>query len=121
MLIVDDVPAKRLWMRALLEGAGHQVVEAENGLQALEKIRTGSFSVVVTDINMPEMNGIELIHRLRDEAPSELRILAVSAGTSDVPSDIGLQGGQAVGADAILYMPCSPAEFLEAVARLRAS
>jgi len=121
LLIVDDVDTKRLWMRSVLESSGHGVVEAENGMDALNRLENGTFDMVVTDINMPEMDGVELIHRLRDQAPSGLKILAISAGTKEQSSDVGLQAGQAVGADAILYMPCRPAEFLQAIGALLGS
>jgi CheY-like chemotaxis protein len=115
LLIVDDLDMKRLWMRGILEAGGHGVVEAENGRDALAKAERGGFDIVITDINMPEMNGVELIHRLREQAASTPKILAISAGTDTLPSDVGLQAGHAVGADAILYMPCRPAELLQAI------
>ena len=118
LLIVDDVDTKRLWMRAILEANGHVVTEAENGHDALAKVARGAFEIVITDINMPEMNGVELIHNLRDGTASTLKILAISAGSDVLSSDVSLQAGQAVGADAILYMPCRPAEFLQAIAAL---
>ena len=115
MLIVDDLEAKRLWMRSLLETRGHVVHEAADGRDALAKIAGTSVDLVVTDINMPGMDGVELIHELRAHGAATLKILAVSAGTTGFSSDASLQAGSAVGADGVLYMPCSPTEFLEAI------
>ncbi len=120
LLIVDDFDTKRLWMRAILEADGHTVAEAENGRDALSLIDKGAFDLIVTDINMPEMDGVALIHELRARGTSPAKILAISAGTADVSSDVGLQAGQAVGADAILYMPCRPTELAQAIRTLLA-
>ena len=120
LLIVDDFDTKRLWMRAILESDGHTVSEAENGRDALALIGKGAFDLIVTDINMPEMDGVALIHELRARGAAKPKILAISAGTADVSSDVGLQAGQAVGADAILYMPCRPTEFAQAIRTLLA-
>ena len=118
LLIVDDFDTKRFWMRSILEAHGHAVVEAENGRDALAEVERATFDIVITDINMPEMNGLELIHHLRNRTAPNPRILAISAGTEELPSDVGLQAGHAIGADAILYMPCRPAEFLQAIGAL---
>lgn len=118
LLIVDDFDTKRLWMREILEANGHDIQEAEGGRDALVRSAQASFDLVITDINMPEMNGVELIRLLRDTAQSKLKILAISAGSATLSSDASLLAGRAVGADAILYMPCRPAEFLKIVSDL---
>ena len=118
LLIVDDSGLTRSWMRAILETEGHHIAEAGNGREALTKATEDNFDLIVTDINMPELNGVELISRLRDRDADQPKILAVSAGADDLPSDIGLQAGQAIGADAILYFPCRASELVKAVGDL---
>jgi CheY-like chemotaxis protein len=79
VLVIDDEAALRLTMRKMLEAAGHEVVEAENGRVGLEVFRRLPTDVVVTDIIMPQKEGIETIRDLRAIAPT-VRIIAVSGG-----------------------------------------
>lgn len=70
ILIVDDSKAMRMIVGRTLRQAGftgHDVSEASNGVEALEKIRTESPDLVLSDWNMPEMNGIELLGNVREE------------------------------------------------------
>jgi two-component system chemotaxis response regulator CheY len=60
-LIVDDSSTMRKIVSLALSSAGHSFKEAENGLKAIEILRTGSFNCIILDINMPEMNGIEFL------------------------------------------------------------
>lgn len=60
-LTVDDSSTMRKIVSLALKGAGHTVEEAENGLLALEKLKTGPVDCILLDINMPEMNGIEFL------------------------------------------------------------
>jgi CheY-like chemotaxis protein len=120
LLIVDDLEFGRQWLRGILEAAGHVVIEARNGHDALSIVEAGGFDLVVTDIVMPRMSGVELIKRLRSAGGQKAKVLAISAGAKELPSDLGLQLGHAVGADGILYLPCRPAELLKAVDALLA-
>ena len=61
LLIVDDNKVNRILLARGLEGDGHKVETAENGKQALEKLRTDSFDLVLLDIEMPEMNGYQVL------------------------------------------------------------
>ncbi len=65
ILIVEDDAIQRMYMSILLEDAGYAVTEASNGLKALNKAEEMTFSIVVTDLNMPMMNGAELVTVLR--------------------------------------------------------
>jgi two-component system, chemotaxis family, chemotaxis protein CheY len=80
-LIVDDFATMRRIVRNLLKEIGHQNAdEAEDGQDALKKLRAGSFDFVVSDINMPNMNGFELLKQIRaDEALKALPVLMVTA------------------------------------------
>ena len=65
VLIVDDSVSMRKLVTSTLEDAGHQVVEAEDGVVALGIARTKSVDIVITDVNMPNMDGLTLVAELR--------------------------------------------------------
>ena len=65
ILIVDDSPSMRQMIRLTLEGAGYQVEEAGDGAEALQKAQTLDAGMVITDLNMPVMDGLSLIGELR--------------------------------------------------------
>ena len=79
ILVVDDEPDLRFLLRRVLGGAGHDVQEAGDGADALTSIRRSPPDLVVTDVMMPVMDGVELIRRLRDDpATKDIPIVAVS-------------------------------------------
>ena len=80
-LIVDDFSTMRRIVRNLLKEAGHgNADEAEDGVVALQKLRNGNFDFVVSDINMPNMNGFELLTQIRaDPALKSLPVLMITA------------------------------------------
>lgn len=80
-LIVDDFSTMRRIVRNLLKEMGYaNADEAEDGVAALQKLRNGHFDFVVTDINMPNMNGFELLAQIRaDDALKNLPVLMVTA------------------------------------------
>ena len=80
-LIVDDFSTMRRIVRNLLKEAGHaNADEAEDGVAALQKLRGGDFDFVVSDINMPNMNGFELLAEIRkDAALKALPVLMITA------------------------------------------
>lgn len=96
ILVVEDESGNRRALRKYLERQGHEVVEVENGRQALERISEQShpFDLVLSDIEMPEMNGIELLGRLKeDSATHDLPVIVVS-GRDDMPSVVKcIEGG----------------------------
>jgi two-component system chemotaxis response regulator CheY len=81
-LSVDDSSTMRKIVSLALKGAGHTVDEAENGLQALEKLKGGPVDCIVLDINMPEMNGIEFL-KARKSNPSIANIPVFVLTTQD--------------------------------------
>jgi len=80
-LIVDDFPTMRRIVRGLLKESGYpNADEAEDGVVALHMLRTGKFDFVVSDINMPNMNGFELLTTIKsDDALRHLPVLMVTA------------------------------------------
>jgi two-component system chemotaxis response regulator CheY len=79
ILVVDDDKTTRKLLSIYLKGKGHEVVTAENGLEGIEKVGTENVNLVVTDMNMPYMDGIEFVKNLRaDPLYSELPIIMVT-------------------------------------------
>src|SRR5688572_28882971 len=95
ILVVDDDARVRTTARILLEAAGYQVVEAESGGAALRVLKSEAVEVVLTDILMPNTDGIELIHTLHRESP-DLPIVAMSGGGKDVLSVAHLFGAAVI-------------------------
>lgn len=116
ILIIDDDAALRGTMRKILERAGHRVREAPDGARGIMLYREEAADVVVTDLIMPEKEGIETIIELREEYPG-VRILAVSGGGSIDPGG-PLTDATYLGADAALAKPFTVEELQDAVARL---
>ncbi len=79
ILVVDDDKTTRKLLSIYLKGKGHEVVTAENGLEGIEKVGTENVNLVVTDMNMPYMDGIEFVKNLRaDPLYAELPIIMVT-------------------------------------------
>ncbi|MHB0869482.1 MAG: hybrid sensor histidine kinase/response regulator [Chloroflexota bacterium] len=94
ILVVDDSAISRALERGILASAGYQVETAVDGLDALEKLRSGEFSLVVADVEMPRMDGLQLVSALRgDPQLSELPVVIVSARESDEDRRRGMEMG----------------------------
>lgn len=115
ILVVDDEDLVRLTLRQMLEAGGHEVIEAANGKQGVALEAENSVDLVVTDIIMPEQEGIETIVQLRRKNPS-LKIIAISGGGRMKNMDF-LKIAANVGADATLTKPFSTQELTEVVDR----
>ncbi|MGD8502763.1 MAG: response regulator [Syntrophobacterales bacterium] len=99
ILVVEDQVVTRQMEKSILEAAGFRVVTAENGLDALEKLRQQSFDLVVTDILMPKMDGFTLTKEIRDnERTKNLPVVVVTSMEREADKRRGLE----VGADAYL-------------------
>jgi two-component system response regulator HydG len=92
ILIVDDDQRMTRTLADILSVAGHEVVEASSGLQALEKVSTQTFDCVLTDVKMPEMNGVELHRQLRLAQPG-LPVMLMTAYAADELIRQGLNEG----------------------------
>ncbi len=107
ILVVDDDTAVRLLLRTVLERRGHVVVEAENGAEGLQYYRAAPTDLVITDIQMPVMDGLQMIKELRSAFPT-VKIIAISGEKSGLAAAQSLSQGTF---EKPLYM----AEFLDAV------
>jgi len=83
ILIVDDEPLIRELLSEVLEKDGYQVVSVSNGHQALRKIRQNYFDVVITDVRMPEMDGITLLKKIKELSPATSVIVITAYGSID--------------------------------------
>lgn len=117
ILLVDDVAVVRLVLRTMLERAGHTVVEAADGLDGAAKAGAAPFDVVITDIGMPQGDGLAFIGRIKQARPGT-RVLAMSGGAPRQSGELSLREAAAAGADAVLLKPVDKAELLGALARL---
>jgi len=117
ILVVEDSPAIRLSVVAYLEAQGFAVTEAENGRAAIRALDRQGVDLIVTDVLMPEMDGIELIKAVRASRP-DVKILAMSGGAPSLPAGFILKMTQMFNADAVLYKPFRNEELGAAVARL---
>ncbi len=117
-LIVDDFSTMRRIVRNLLKEAGHvNADEAEDGVAALHKLRNGHFDFVVTDINMPNMNGFELLTQIRADAA--LRALPVLMITAEARKEDIVMAAQA-GASGYIVKPFTKATLEDKVAKILA-
>ncbi len=80
VLVVDDEAAATRILKLQLENAGYEVETAGNGAAALERLRARSFDVVVTDVNMPRMDGHELCKAIREELPERDPVIFILTG-----------------------------------------
>jgi CheY-like chemotaxis protein len=113
ILLVDDDVSFRSMLREVLRRAGHEVREAGNGGEALAAFVRESSDLVVTDLVMPDQEGIETIIALRKLHP-DLKIIAMSGGGRMNPS-LNLEMAKRLGAARTLAKPFSHAEILEAI------
>src|SRR3569833_4032550 len=108
-LIADDEPNIREVISFALERAGFGVATARNGSEALQQVRRGPVDLIVLDIGMPEMDGLDVCRQIRK--PSDVPILFLSARDEEIDRVLGLE----IGGDDYVTKPFSP---LELVARV---
>lgn len=109
ILIVDDDPHIIEVLRFALEKAGFTLDTASNGRQALEKVKAHSFALIVLDITMPEMDGLEMCKQLRKF--SDVPVLFLSSRDDEIDRIIGLE----IGGDDYVTKPFSPRELVARV------
>jgi two-component system, OmpR family, KDP operon response regulator KdpE len=113
VLVVDDEPAIRRFLRTSLTAQGYVVTEAENGNAALENLRRGATDVVVLDLGLPDIDGFDIIERLRGQG-STVPIIVLSSRTDEIGKVKALD----MGADDFVTKPFGLDELL---ARVRAA
>jgi CheY-like chemotaxis protein len=116
VLVVDDEDQMRKLIRLVLQKEGHTVVEASNGKKAVQHIQENEIDLVISDVVMPDMDGIELIQEIRKAHP-KMKILAISGAGQEGPG-LYLNIAERLGADAILMKPFAPGQLIEKVSAL---
>ncbi|MBM4122398.1 MAG: response regulator [Nitrospira sp.] len=113
ILVIDDEAPIRRMLRDLLEGAGHTVTEAADGRAAMKCLREQPSDLIITDMLMPEEDGVEVIREARRIAP-ETKIIAMSGGGLKGKADF-LNIARCLGAQRTIAKPFALDKFLEAV------
>jgi PAS domain S-box-containing protein len=100
VVVADDEPGVRAFFRTALQDEGYEVIEAASGTQVLQEVRTGRVDLVITDLVMPEQQGVDTVRTLRSEVPG-IGIIAMSGGFGAHFLKVAL----AFGADAVMSKP----------------
>jgi len=112
ILLVDDKSEVRQMLRSILEAESFSCEEAENGAEALACLDAQSFALIITDIEMPVMDGLEFLHRLdQDKAKVHPPVIVLSGSQDEKEKRRVLE----LGAVAALAKPCNLGELLSAV------
>jgi two-component system chemotaxis response regulator CheY len=115
IMTVDDSTSMRQMVKATLQSAGYGVVEAADGQEALDYARENSVDLVISDVNMPRMDGITLVHELR--ALSTYRLTPLLLLTTESSQDKKLEGKRA-GATGWIVKPFNPQQLLATLQKL---
>ena len=113
ILIIDDEPQIRSMLKLMLEREGYEVVEAPDGVEGIEVYRQNPADLIITDLIMPNKDGIGMIIELKKEFP-DVMIIAMSGGGLNKP-DGYLKGAEKLGAACTLTKPIDREEMLKAV------
>ena len=113
ILLIDDEPYVRDVLRLYLEGDGHTIIEARDGREALQHYIASTIELIITDLLMPEQDGLETIQELRRHAP-QAKIIAMSGGGQSGLLDL-LPIAAKLGAQQTLRKPLRRRDLLDAV------
>jgi len=116
ILVIDDEPSILLMIKKMLEREGYQVDTAIDGGEGMEMFKKFVPDLLITDIIMPQKEGLEIILDLRKKYP-ELKIIAISGGGRIGPEGY-LPSAKIFGADCVFQKPLVKNEFLAAIAQL---
>ena len=93
ILVVDDSVTVRMYHRQILQGAGYEVDEAENGMEALEKITEVKYDMYLVDINMPILDGYSFVRRFRENYGYDIPIIMISTEAEEYDKTIAYEAG----------------------------
>lgn len=112
IMIVDDSATVRQVLRLTLDNAGYQVIQAEDGQEALDLLDGQSIDMLITDLNMPKVDGIELIRQLRQM--DHYRFIPIIMLTTESAEEKKREG-KAAGASGWIVKPFKPEQLLKVV------
>lgn len=118
ILVIDDDPVVRGMLAEMLRREGYDVDEAEDGRAGMRRFREQPATLVITDVVMPEQEGLETLMQLRQASPT-VKVIAISGGGRVGPESY-LNSARTLGANAILAKPFGREELLEAVTKVLA-
>lgn len=116
ILIIDDEQPIRMMLRMMLESEGHTVTEAADGTEGIKLFRQDPQDLVITDLIMPEKEGIETIMELRKDYP-EVKVIAISGGGRNNP-EWYLKTAKLLGAKEVLVKPIRKEALLTVIRNL---
>jgi two-component system, chemotaxis family, chemotaxis protein CheY len=111
VLVVDDSALVRLYYRSALEKAGFEVEQAINGIEAMEKVLSEPFHLMIVDVNMPRMDGFTFLRSLRSSAGDSATIPALMISTESEEQDAA--EARAAGANFYLVKPVAEADLVQ--------
>ncbi|RMG00323.1 MAG: response regulator [Nitrospirae bacterium] len=117
VLVVEDSDSTRAMIRTIVEDLGEEflVFDARNGFEALRMLPSERFDLILTDINMPDINGLELINFVKNNADyRDIPLIIVSTERTEEDRKRGME----LGADAYITKPFKPEELQETVKRV---
>jgi two-component system chemotaxis response regulator CheY len=115
IMTVDDSISVRMMVGFALKGAGYEVVEAVDGIDALEKLKAEPCHMVIADVNMPNMNGIELVRAIRED--DDHKFTPIIMLTTEATENRKHEGREA-GATGWIVKPFKPDQLLSVVERV---
>lgn len=113
ILLIDDMPAVRSAISAVLRKGGHDVTESDDGSDGLNRTKQERFDIVITDIMMPTTDGTDVVMALKAQAGSP-PVIAMSGGGAGIPAETALGVANEL-ADATLKKPFENEDLLRAV------
>ncbi len=114
ILVVDDSATVRQLIKMVLQKDGaYQLSDAKDGLEALDKLAKGSFDLLLTDVNMPNLDGLGLIAAVRNQLQSSIPIIVVTTRGAEKDRDRGLE----LGANTYLTKPIDGSALSKAVGK----
>lgn len=115
IMVVDDSVSLRQVVAIALKGAGYEVIEASDGKDALGKMTGQKINLIISDVNMPNMDGITLVKEVKKHPSYKFTPIIMLTTESQ---DTKKQEGQAAGAKAWVVKPFKPEQMLDAVSKL---
>lgn len=115
VLVVDDCGTTRRLLSFLLKGKGYGTIHAANGIEALEKLAVADVDIVITDLNMPRMDGMELIKAIRADDRYKIKpIIMISTESAEVDKKMAKE----VGVSAYMVKPVSQDRLVDEIEKL---
>jgi CheY-like chemotaxis protein len=117
ILFIDDDEQTLDLFGQILEGAGHEVIRARDGVTGIELYRKNPTDLIITDIMMPVKDGMAVINELKRDFP-QVKIIAISGSDPEVRREFFFDVSRILGAKRAFHKPIDPAELLQAIREL---